>query len=533
MTRIRSAPAGAGNAAAPREAAPGNGKVSGAGRIGRAIWLAGTITLFFLGIQAWLAFHWMVEWFGTVSFETIIVHMNLPLNAADNRYSESLIIHSILGLLAAVLFGLFLRRCLRVHSAPRTRTAIVRALVSLFAAMVLCSSLWAWESHYKIGANFFPDMRYYSYIEDNFHAPDPKAAVFPKEKMNLVLLILESVEKTMNDPAVFLPPLMPRLGRLERENLSFSGYRGAVGTGASILSFYSTILGVPFLSSSRGLYRLDPVDGELKLRLANWLEKPQLRRHDFRNSSLPGILERHGYRLEVVRAASIRFANYDRLLDMATDHCGVYDFDYFRTIRPDHRERTNNWGVDDGYLYARARENLAALQETGQPFVQIIQTVNTHSPGYYEKDMPRRFGDFRDAFEQCDAMAHDFVAWILEQPFAPRTTVIILGDHNLLSTLLGPVELPPVRKREIVNIFINAKAGIPARGTQRVFAAWDLAPTILEALGVRLADRRFGLGVSLFADQDTLLEKDGLERCEEMLLKRSKLYEMSYVWWEE
>ena len=61
-------------------------------------------------------------------------------------------------------------------------------------------------------------------------------------------------------------------------------------------------------------------------------------------------------------------------------------------------------------------------------------------------------------------------------------------------------------------------------GQKRLFASWDFAPTILESMGAVIPDRRFGLGVSLFADRPTLFEKYGREKYEEEAPKYSKLY---------
>jgi phosphoglycerol transferase len=257
-------------------------------------------------------------------------------------------------------------------------------------------------------------------------------------------------------------------------------------------------------------------------------------RHDFRGRSLLGILEKNGYRLELVRAASITFAGYDRLFSMSADNCAIYDFDFFHANRADCPGKMNNWGVDDSYLYARARERLSALHAAGKPFCQIIQTVNTHPPGFYEKNMPATYGDYRDSFEQCDVMAADFLNWILEQPFAADTTIVVAGDHNMSQRGLGAINMPLPEQREIMNFIINPIMGKAERGTRRRFAAWDWPPTILEALGARIPRRRFAMGTSLFADRDTLLERDGVAVFNRMIRKRSRLYEKLYYWlnWE-
>jgi len=52
-----------------------------------------------------------------------------------------------------------------------------------------------------------------------------------------------------------------------------------------------------------------------------------------------------------------------------------------------------------------------------------------------------------------------------------------------------------------------------------------MAPTILESIGVKLPERRFGIGSSLFSAQPTLLEKYSVEKYKAEINKRSKLYD--------
>ncbi|MDR1534356.1 MAG: sulfatase-like hydrolase/transferase [Planctomycetota bacterium] len=497
-------------------------------KIIRPLCLAATLLFFFLGVELAAVLHWTTERFETANLELIITYMVLPIGTVDPQYIYSLVSYLALGFLATAWLGLFLVR--RGGGSAKPRPFPWRPLALPAAFLVFSGSLFAWEARYRVWENLFPDAGYYSYVEDNFHLPDPGGIVFPERKNNLILLILESVETTMNDEAVFKPKLMPRLEKFYGENLSFGGYRLTTGTQTSILSFFSTNLGMPFLGYKFGFFRWDPARDGLELEALTLGRTENKKKHDFRDRSLLGIMEKNGYHLEVIRAASIQFADYDKLIAMSTDRCGIYDFDYFHSRRPDCPEKMNNWGVDDSYLYARARERLLAVQKLGKPFFQIIQTVNTHPPGFYEKNLPAKYGDYRDSFEQADLMAGEFLEWIGKQTFAGSTTVIVVGDHNLSARGVGAIRIPLPENREIMNFFINPRRE-PERGVRRLYAAWDLAPTILEAVGAEIPGRRLGLGTSLFSGRDTLLERDGLDKYEEMIKKRSRLYEQYYYWW--
>ena len=53
----------------------------------------------------------------------------------------------------------------------------------------------------------------------------------------------------------------------------------------------------------------------------------------------------------------------------------------------------------------------------------------------------------------------------------------------------------------------------------------DLYPTTLAALGVNIEGNRLALGTNLFSDEETLIEKYGLEYINNELMKTSKFYD--------
>ena len=79
--------------------------------------------------------------------------------------------------------------------------------------------------------------------------------------------------------------------------------------------------------------------------------------------------------------------------------------------------------------------------------------------------------------------------------------------------------------REIYNVFINPALTLDSSAQRRVYAAFDMAPTLLESAGARLPEGRYGLGTSLFRPgQPTLLEAKGVEYYEAEIHKESSLY---------
>ena len=75
--------------------------------------------------------------------------------------------------------------------------------------------------------------------------------------------------------------------------------------------------------------------------------------------------------------------------------------------------------------------------------------------------------------------------------------------------------------RRIYNAIINS--AIEAKNTKnRKFTSLDFYPTTLASMGVKIEGNQLGLGVNLFSDKPTLLEK--YENFNEELSKKSTFY---------
>jgi phosphoglycerol transferase len=125
-------------------------------------------------------------------------------------------------------------------------------------------------------------------------------------------------------------------------------------------------------------------------------------------------------------------------------------------------------------------------------------------------------------------MAADFVQWARQQLFYVDTTIVIIGDHFLMaSELQGTV--PPYEKRDIYNVFINAAPPpMDNLAACRTYAAFDIAPTLLESIGANLPAARFALGRSLFRSESTLAEQLGMVELNEELAARSPFYQQFF-----
>ena len=82
-----------------------------------------------------------------------------------------------------------------------------------------------------------------------------------------------------------------------------------------------------------------------------------------------------------------------------------------------------------------------------------------------------------------------------------------------------------MKDKRILNIFLNS-AIEPKQAKNREFLSFDIYPTILSSIGVKIEGDKLGLGTTLFENKPTLLERMGSgKKIDKKLDMRSKLYE--------
>ena len=79
-------------------------------------------------------------------------------------------------------------------------------------------------------------------------------------------------------------------------------------------------------------------------------------------------------------------------------------------------------------------------------------------------------------------------------------------------------------KRTTYNTFINSTV-TPKQEKNREFSTLDMYPTTLAALGVEIEGNRLGLGVNLFSEEKTLIEKYGFDYVNNEIQKKSFFYD--------
>jgi hypothetical protein len=223
------------------------------------------------------------------------------------------------------------------------------------------------------------------FIEDHYHALQPRQITFGRAKNNFILILLESIEETFNNKEFFNPPLMPELGQLRNEYNSFYGYQAAHGSEWTIAALCNYFLGIP-LKLPYG-FDGNSYDGK---HARNFLPGAL---------SIFEALEYHDYKIDFFLGSNAKFSGKDNLFNSHSRNATIHDLPYFESTRDDASENMGtDWGVSDYYVYERAKEFLTANHNNGSFFI-IIETVDTHLPQGYvavDKGFPVQYQDVRD-----------------------------------------------------------------------------------------------------------------------------------------
>lgn len=226
---------------------------------------------------------------------------------------------------------------------------------------------------------------------------------------------------------------------------------------------------------------------------------------------LGDVLSRDGYSASFVRAGDMDFAgNRQFYASHGFDHIvGAREI-----AKAEPRATTNEWGVDDEWLFAAARRRLDALaadrKRTGRPFYLVVEPLGAHPPdGYVTKaceamtpPLKARTGMLRSL--EC---VNRLTVALLERARAmgqlENTIVVIQSDHLAMRNTVS-AELAKHPRRNLLFIMGD---GIAPGVSHRAATMMDVYPTILAALGHDLPEGRAGLGVDLRSDRPTLSQE--------------------------
>ena len=335
--------------------------------------------------------------------------------------------------------------------------------------------------------------------EKEFASIEDRQIIHPQNKRNLVVIYVESLEKGYGNLNYSSPVLTSYLQKQKVKALSFDSFHQLASTKYTLAAM---------IASQCGLVE----DFGLSTSTSVPFLYPQL-------NCIPDILAQNGYKNFFYKSADLKFAN---TIFFAKQH----HFDVVKGVNewmddfPHEQEiKGSSWGVRDSFLYEQIKKTISEQEKQKQPYSIFAVTVDTHGDeNYVDPICPFQERTAQNVIKCADYLLQDFLKWCQEQPFYDNMMIVILGDH-VAHGLKNPIYTSSPQNREIENIIFNS---VRTDKKGHIWTTFDLAPTIMEALGYKMP--ALGLGRSLFEVQPTLFEKYG-QKFDIMIDQKSRFLE--------
>ena len=461
---------------------------------------------------------WLYETFGHLSMDEIIFHLKVPMEGTNTdiivifmkQCLWKVIIPTVI-IAFALIYPMVkdIKIIHEIHTSERRRTTILSLVISI---LILITSIYKIVKTTDIKEYIESQTHDSSFIASEYVKPEKTNIELPEEKRNLIYIFLESMETTyysMQDGGLSQYDLIPEISKLAKEETNFSdtdklgGAYTLYGTTWTVGAMTAQTAGVPLKLSIE-----DNAMGEYSTFLGGAY-------------SLGQVLQKNGYHNYLLLGSDATFGGRRNLFEQH----GNYEIWDFESARNESRvDEKIWWGYTDDQLFEYAKEKVAYLAEQDEPFNFTMLTADTHFPdGYRCKDCPNKWDEqYKDVISCSSKKVGDFIKWLQKQDYYDNTTIVIAGDHLTMQSNFFELEDGQDYQKKVVNLIINP--AVEAENTNRIYSTMDLYPTTLAALGANIEGNKLGLGTNLFSNEETLIEKYGVEYVNNELMKISRFY---------
>ena len=506
--------------------------------IGRIVLDVAFYAMIFLTILAVFSTKWVKATYGGLTVDEILFHLTVPIEGTETSILKSFytkaLYPSIWMAIPIIILLFFVFDYFRRYKATYIDFTVFKKKISIKIHTIVLALLLFAGSFYLMWTNIdkcLTKLKIYDYIEtqkednqfikDNYVETSEVELTFPKKKRNLIYIFLESFESSYFSTYYGGDEyynLLEGMTDLTSENVNFSNtdkFGGALqvpGVGWTSGSLVGQTSGVPV-----------KIDASII--------------NDVRNhasfmkgvTSLGDILKEEGYNQEFIIGSDKTFGNRDVYFEGHGDYY-ILDYEEAKKLGKIPEDYNVWWGYEDSKLFEFAKEEALRLSQEDEPFNLTMLTVNTHfEGGYLEEDCPNIYKEQYSSVIACSAdQVNNFVRWVQQQDFYDDTTIIISGDHLTMSKSYYE-NAPKDYTRTVYDLFINP-AVKPKATYNRQFSVLDMFPSTLAAMGVKIDGDRLALGTNLFSDEQTLIEKYGLDEVSKGLETRSTYYNNKFVY---
>lgn len=316
----------------------------------------------------------------------------------------------------------------------------------------------------------------------------------PRDKKNLLLIYLEGLEQGYLRVPEMQPYTRP-LQQLARDSVEFRDVAQVHGTHFSAAGLVASQCGVPLLPSAT----FDVHKSKVLLKGGVY---PRL-------TCLADVLNADGYDTSFFVAADFAAYSYGAFL---SGHSWSHLFGNANVTQTEMAEYGSSvWGVSDQLIFEKAGAKLVQLAKQDVPFLMAVQTIITHGPdGVRDKnchDAPDHSSNMPAALSCTSKYVMGIVELVKNLGLSEDTVIAVMSDHLAWENMFtAKLEAQPRRR----NLFFLLNSGKPA-AINKNGVAFDVFPTLLDALGYELRNDRGNMGVSLLRDQPSMIDQYGLE----------------------
>lgn len=281
----------------------------------------------------------------------------------------------------------------------------------------------------------------------------------PEKKMNVVIVLMESMSARYMRAFGASEDLTPNLDRLAKEGLFFdrvysTGTRTVRGIEAVILSIPPT--------PGQSIVRRPDADATF---------------------NIGSVFRDRGYQTQFLYGGRSFFDNMGAFF--SSNGFEVLDQS---NMGPEDVHFSNAWGVADEDLFRFALKQ--ADRVSTKPFFQFILTTSNHRPYTYPEgriDIPPHSGR-RGAVKYSDYAVGKYLEEARAKPWFKSTVFVFVADHN--ASVAGGTRILPSDYR--IPLIYYSPGNLPARKSSVLGSQIDTSPTLLGLLNFSYQSRFFG-----------------------------------------
>lgn len=466
-------------------------------------------TLYLLASFISMNIIWLFREFGYPTAEQIVYHIqNGPegLNGIDHAFIRSYVKNVLLAIfLYAAIFTILEIRILETKW-MKSFQSLSKSL-SRLGPLYLLSVVLIFVASQAHLYEFLKPLPSEDFIEKNY--VNPKQLSFNQQhQKNLILIYVESLEKNYLDQSLFKTNPLKTLEALP--GYSIDRFIQAPGISYTMAGIVSSQCGLP-----------------LKVMIAATKNRQGHLMDRFMPNAIciGDVLKQQGYENVFLGGASLQFAGKGKFFREHGYDKTMGREEWIDTGRYK-KEDMNYWGLYDEDLFIEAKKELKRLKNLGKPFNLTILTINMHNPkGFLSPSCKAQGGKNFEDIVGCNVKTvADFVSDIQQEGYLKDTNVVILGDHLTMPNDVYK-KLRQHGEGYIYNKWITEDTFNP---THHEIVHFDIAPTVLDFIGVRSHAGRFGMGYSVLSDTAKTIEANRIEEIKKHLLERSQFY---YAFW--